>query len=450
MTQALWQWGIVAASQAYRAGQVTPTEMLAAVAGRIAAVNPVLNAFACLDLPGAEAAAAASTARWRAGTPLGPLDGAVLSIKDNITVAGLPCGWGSRLFAGFIPERDELPVARLRAGGAVLLGKTTVSEFTLGRGTVNTAAHGATRNPWDPAMTTGASSGGACAAVASGMGAGALGTDGGGSIRRPASHCGLVGLKPSTGRVARWDGLPVVLHDCEVVGPIARSVADMVALYGAIAGPDPRDRSSWLPDGPPAGRSPARVLYVPTFGTHPVDPAVAAACQEAAVALEGLGCAVTQGQAPFDIALHEAYWPVISAAGLARLMEGRDWRGVVSDHHAALIEKGQALAATDYVAALGGFRALAGQLAAFFESYDLLLTPCCGVPPWPVDQEAVPAERVFTGFVNAAGLPAISLPAPGRRALPIGFQLVARFGDEARLLQLAGRYEARHPWAMPF
>lgn len=451
MTSASWQWGIVDTARAHQAGEALPSEVLEAVLGRIEQVNPVLNAFAFLDIPGARRAAAASDARWRAGAPLGPLDGAVLSIKDNITMAGLPCGWGSRLFAGFVPGQDELPVARLRAAGAVLLGKTTVSEFTLGRGTVNTEAYGATRNPWNPAMTTGASSGGACAAVASGMGAGALGTDGGGSIRRPASHCGLVGLKPSTGRVARWNGLPVVLHDCEVVGPIARSVADLAVLYDGIAGPDARDRSSWLlPDAAPAGPGPLRVLFAPRFGAHPVHPDVQAACRAAAAALAELGCEVTEGDAPFDIGLHETYWPVISAAGLARLMAGRDWRGKVGDHHAALIEKGEALGATEYVAALAAFRELAGQLGAFFGDTDLLLTPCCGVPPWPVEQEADPAERVFTGFVNAAGLPAISLPAPGPRPLPIGVQLVARFGAENLLLELARRYEAAQPWSMPF
>ena len=451
MTQPLWQLGIIEAADAYRSGDARPSEVLLSTLERIGAVNPTLNAFAVLDEPGARAAAAASDARWGSGTALGPLDGAVLSIKDNITVAGLPCGWGSALFAGFVPQRDELPVARLRAAGAVLLGKTTVSEFTMGRGTVNTPVYGATRNPWAPALTTGASSGGACAAVASGMGAGALGTDGGGSIRRPASHCGLVGLKPSTGRVARWDGLPVVLHDCEVVGPIARTVADLVALYRGIAGPDPRDRSSWLvPDIPPPEARRLRVLYVPQFGRHPVDPAVATACNAAAAALADLGCDVETGDAPFDLALHEAHWPTISAAGLARLMQGRDWQGHVSQHHAALIEKGLSLAATEYVAALAGFRTLAGQLGLFFETFDLLMTPCCGVPPWPVEQEAPPSERVFTGFVNAAGLPAIGLPTPGSKPLPIGFQLVARFGADDLLLRTAATYEASHRWTLPW
>ena len=449
MNSALWSLGLAGTQAAYRAGQVTPTEVLEAVLARMADVEPVLNAFACVDAVGARAAAAASTERWRRGAPAGGLDGAVLSIKDNITVAGLPCAWGSELFRDFVPPADELPVARLRAQGAVLLGKTNVSEFTLGQGTVHTALFGTTRNPWDPSKTTGASSGGAAAAVASGMGSAALGTDGGGSIRRPASHCGLVGLKPGPGRVARRDGLPIILHDCEVIGPLGRSVADVALLYRAIAEEDPSDRLSWSYRGaePALPDRPLRIRFVPRFGTYPIDPAVATQCAEAASRLAALGHHVEEGDCPFDTALHEQAWPVISAAGMAWLLRERDWRGRVSAYHAELAERGAGLTGAHYVAALAAFRTLAGQMGMFFSTHDLLMTPAAGALPWTAEQAGPAHERVFTGFVNAAGLPAIAIPAEPSAGLPVGFQLVAAFGNEALLLSVAAAFEAAHPWA---
>jgi len=445
----LWSLGLAATQAAYRAGSTTPTAVLASTLERIAAAEPVLNAFAYLDVTGAEAAAASSTRRWQAGTPSGPLDGALLSIKDNIPVAGLPCCWGSRLFEHLVPTRDELPVARLRAQGAVLLGKTNVSEFTLGRGTVSTELFGTTRNPWNPSKTTGASSGGAAAAVAAGFGAAALGTDGGGSIRRPASHCGLVGLKPGAGRVARRDGLPIILHDCEVIGPLARSVADARLLLAAIAEPDAEDRLSWpyfahtpaaMPDRP------LRIRYVPRFGAHQVDAPVAARCAEAAQRLATLGHIVEEGDAPFDIALHEAHWPVISAAGMAWLLRGVDTEDKVGAYHAALAEQGAKLQAADYIAALGAFRTLAGQLGRFFATHDLLMTPAVGTLPWTAEEDAPPHERAFTGCANAAGVPALVLPCDPVEGLPVGFQLIAPFGGEHLLFTLGEAYESAYPW----
>ena len=166
-----------------------------------------------------------------------------LTVKDNIHVGGLRATWGSRLFADHVAAEDELAVARVRGQGAVIIGKTNCPEFTL-QGYTDNLLFGPTRNPWNSRLTPGGSSGGAVAAVASGLAPLALATDGGGSIRRPASHTGLVGLKPSIGRVARVGGFPAILHDMEVIGPIARTTADAALLLSAIAGPDPRDRAS--------------------------------------------------------------------------------------------------------------------------------------------------------------------------------------------------------------
>src|SRR5581483_10082619 len=185
--------------------------------------------------------------------------------------------WGSRLYADFVPTVDELPVARARAAGMVVIGKTNVPEFTL-HGYTENALFGVTRNPWNLGLTPGGSSGGAVAAVAAGMAPLALATDGGGSIRRPASHTGLVGFKPSRGRVARADGLPQILLDYEVAGVIARTTGDATLMLETIAVPHPRDSASpsrdataWrLPE-----RKPRRILYVPRFGEAPVDAEIA-------------------------------------------------------------------------------------------------------------------------------------------------------------------------------
>src|SRR3954464_9546762 len=222
---------------------LSPVEALEAILARIARLNPRLNAIVALDEAGARAAARASEARWQAGTPLSPLDGVALTVKDNIAVAGLPCAWGSPIFRDFVPERDELPVARARAAGMVVLGKTNVPEFTL-QGYTDNTVYGVTRNPWNLALTPGGSSGGAVAAVASGLGPLALGTDGGGSIRRPASHAGLVGLKPSIGRGPRCDGLTARLLALEPQGPMARTTAALVAVLALLSPPDARDPAS--------------------------------------------------------------------------------------------------------------------------------------------------------------------------------------------------------------
>src|SRR5262245_7445395 len=179
----LWKLGAVEASAAYAKGETTPSAVLRAILDRIEAKNAAINAFAYLDRKGAEDAARESSARWAAGKPIGALDGVIVSVKDNIPVRNIPCRWGTKVFEDYVPDADELAVTRLRAGGAVILGKTTCSEFSTGRGIVDTPLFGTTRNPWATDRTSGSSSGGAVSAVAAGMGQVALGTDGGGSLR---------------------------------------------------------------------------------------------------------------------------------------------------------------------------------------------------------------------------------------------------------------------------
>jgi aspartyl-tRNA(Asn)/glutamyl-tRNA(Gln) amidotransferase subunit A len=447
----IWRLPATELAARFRAGMLRPSAALEAVLTRIAAANPTINAFATLDEQGARAAAAAADARFAAGKALGPLDGVPVSIKDNITVAGLRCAWGSELYLDYVPEKDETPVARLRAGGAVILGKTNVSEFTLGRGNVDTRAFGTTRNPYDPALTSGASTGGGAAAVAAGFGPVTLGTDGGGSIRRPACHNGLVGLKPSTGRVARRNGLPVILDNAEVIGPLARTVDDLATTLSIIQGPLDEDRLSIGVPGPheePPPPEGLRILYIPQFGNWQVDAPVAESCAEAARNMAALGHRVEEGTLPVDLELFEKHWPTFTAAGLAWLLRGREWRGRIGAIYEEMADRGATLTASDYIDGLTVFRELQAQFAGAFRKWDILMTPSAGALPWPAEKFGPPHNRAFTGIVNAGGLPGMNVPCePSPDGLPIGFQLIGPYGGDWLLVAMARQYEAAHPWA---
>jgi aspartyl-tRNA(Asn)/glutamyl-tRNA(Gln) amidotransferase subunit A len=439
-------------------GALSPVEALAAVQDRARRLNPLLNAIVTPDELGARAAARASEARWQAGVPLSPLDGVPFTVKDNIAVAGLRCTWGSPLFADFIPGRDELPVARLRAAGMVLLGKTNVPEFTL-QGYTDNPVFGPTHNPWDTRLTPGGSSGGAVAAVAAGLGPLALGTDGGGSIRRPASHTGLVGLKPSIGRVPRCDGLPAILLDLEQIGPIARTTADLIALLSLLVAPDARDPAcrAMPPFAVSATPPRQRILYVPRFGTAPVDPEIAASTAAAATRLAGLGHVVEEGAAPFTTDELAALFGPVGQAGLAWLMTqkaGEPAAPMLREMAAA----GRALGAPALFSVLDGIAAFRRRMAGFFGAWDLMLTPSAAALPWPAGEVAPPiiagqpvgprGHAVFTNFANLAGLPGMALPgAPAASGLPIGFQLVGPSGSDGLLCALAAEWEAAEPWA---
>jgi aspartyl-tRNA(Asn)/glutamyl-tRNA(Gln) amidotransferase subunit A len=462
-TTQLWQRCATELAAGFRAAGPDPIEVLDSVLARREAVDGTLNAVCTLDADGARKAAAASAERWRTGTPLSPIDGVPVTIKDNIPVAGVRSTWGSLLYADHVPTRDELPVARLRAAGAVILGKTNVPEFTL-QGYTDNRVFGLTRNPWNPALTPGGSSGGAVAAVAAGIGPVAIGTDGGGSIRRPASHVGLVGLKPGIGRVARIDGFPAVLHDFEVIGPIARCVDDLVAFMHLMSEADPRDPLSaphaGRPFSVPASAPAARIRFVPRLGDSPVDPAIRESVAVAARRLAGLGHAVEEDHG-FKLAdgINQVAWPVISQTALAWLMSKYpQGEALLSDPLKQMLVNARTLTAAQYLGALDEVASLRRRFAELFETTDIVMTPTTAALAWSsaelypsvIDgQEAGPrAHAVFTAFVNAAGLPAITIPAdPSPDGLPIGFQLIGRPGAEGELCAIAKQFEAAHPWA---
>ncbi len=448
----LWQLTATQLAAGFRDAAFTPTQALQACLARSAEVNPRLNALVALDAEGATHAAQESSARWRTGRAFGALDGVPITIKDNMQVRGLPTHWGSRALAGYVADRDELPVARLREAGAVIFGKTNVPEFTM-QGYTGNPVFGPTGNPWNPALTPGGSSGGAVALVAAGGCPIALGTDGGGSIRRPASHTNLVGLKPSRGRVPRRDGLPQIFLDFEVAGPVARCVDDVAAVMQVIG------RATVQP----ATATAARILYIPRFADHPVDSQIAQLTDAAAQNLAALGHEVTTAQ-HFDLA--EAVnqrWSLLAQVGLAWLVEhpralpGRPFDpALFGPAMQANAEAGRSASALALFDLMLEAELLRGELARQFERYDFLLTPAAAALPWPANEthptriagrEVGPrGHAVFAGFANAAGLPAIALPCGFVQGLPVGLQLVAREGGDDALLALALAFERAHPW----
>lgn len=457
----LWQLSAGDLGRAYRSGHCTPDEALAAILARIAEHNPKLNAIVTFDETVAKAAAHASTARFASGASLGPLDGVPITVKDNIAVAGMRATWGSRLFADNVPNVDELPIARLRAAGAVILGKTNTPEFAM-QGHTDNLVFGLTRNPWDTSRSAGGSSGGAVAAVAAGFGPLAIGTDGGGSIRRPASHNNLVGLKPSLGRVPRADGLPAIFLDYEVVGPIARTVEDVVLALQVMSPPHARDAASrafaHLPFAVPAKAPRCRILHIGTFGDAPVDPEITLRTREAADTLRALGHTV-DGAARFDIPNEvNTRWMSLSQAGLAQMLEAHTcWRDLLTPAAIANADAGRTLPATALFDLLRLVDEMKCRLGDVFADYDLLLTPAAAALPWPADQthpthidgrEVGPrGHALFTGFVNAAGLPAIVLPCRASdTGLPNGLQLIGRWGEDGALCAIAQEYEHARPW----
>ncbi len=430
-----------------RDGALSARALLDHYLERIERIDPGLNAFVYID-PDAVAGAEASDARLRAGRPLGPLDGIPVSIKDNLLLRNCPAVWGSPLYVDYIPDHDEAPVAKLRAAGAVLIGKTNTPEFSL-RGFTDNPVFGVTRNPWNPALTPGGSSGGAAAAVAAGLCAIALGTDGGGSIRRPAAHTGLVGLKPGLGRIQRGDGFPPLMFDCEVVGPLARTVADARAMFQALSAHGRVCRAL----------EPLDILVVERFDDAPVEPMLVERCRNVARRLESLGHRVTFGPLPFDINDAMLAWQALTSASLAWLAEQEPrFIEAASSEFVDQARGGRNLSAADYVAmtqVLYDFRSV---VAHAFAKTDVIMTPCTAAQPWTVDRPYPPmidgqsvgprGHAVYTAWVNACGHPAVAAPGlPDDAGLPTGVQWVAARDCDELLLDLAEAYEAAQPWA---
>ena len=439
--------------------RVSARELLDLHLERIAERNPELNAIVSLDEERARAGAADADAASAAGRKLGPLHGLPFAFKDTHAVGGWRTTYGSPLRADHVPEADELVVERVRRAGAVTIGKTNVPEFAAGSHTFNTL-FGTTLNPVDPRFSAGGSSGGAACALASGMVPLAEGSDMGGSLRNPASFCGVVGMRPSLGRVPEWP-LDNQWESTSVAGPMARNVGDLALLLSVLAGPDPRAPLALGDPGPvfapPVSGTLAGLraaVSIDLGGAFEVDDRVAAVVDQAAAAFAREGAGVCADHP--DLSLADDTFRTLRAwhfqARFGRLLA--DDPGSFKQSLADNIRLGEGLSGADVARAYAQRTALAETMRLFFEQYDVLVLPVSQVPPFPADQEfpadinGKPMETYLDWmrsayFITVTGCPAISLPA-GRTpdGLPVGIQVVAPHGADRRLLEVAAAYEA--------
>ena len=462
MSQVLWQVSACELARRYRAGTLTPLAVAQACLARLDAVNPRINAVVARHDEQLLVQAAAATERHACGAPLSVLDGIPLTVKDSLLTADLPTTLGTPALRDHRSAHDEFAVGRARAGGALIVGKTNVPEFG-NDGYTGNPVFGVTGNPWNPALTPGGSSGGAVAAVAAGIAPLAIAQDGGGSIRRPASHAGVVGLKPSLSAWPRQHTLPGLLLDFEVIGPLARTVADTRLLFDALRGPAAVDRSSLAAAQAAAARprraGPLRVLYVERMGAAPIDPQIAASVGRAVERLSSLGHAVDRGALPLDLDFFAEAWPQVGQIGLASMFQRHpDWEAQASPKYRELAEAGRRLPAARLWQIIEQVSQLRRDCAPLFERIDVIVMPSAAALPWPAHehypqsidgQEVGPrGHAVYTGWVNAAGLPGLALPAtPSDEGLPIGLQLIGAYGSDDLLLDLGAAYEAVAPWA---
>jgi aspartyl-tRNA(Asn)/glutamyl-tRNA(Gln) amidotransferase subunit A len=438
----------------YRRGALSPVETAQAALGRIRRYNGALNAFMVIDADGAMAQARASEARWRAGQPLSPLDGVPVTIKDTVDLKGFPTRAGSRTSPETPAVQDCPPAARLREAGCVILGKTTTPEYGW-KGMTDGPLFGITRNPWNLERTPGGSSGGAAAALAAGIGTLAHGTDGGGSVRIPATHCGLFGLKPTFGRV------PYAPHrgafgTLVASGPITRSVSDAALMLNEMAKPDARDWyalpyaaedfSGALWDGVTG----LKIAVTTTFGGAQTDPEVASLVQAAAHVFEQLGASVEEvGEVTAPLRPRfEKYWLAGFGETLARIPRER-WPEL-DPGFLNLAEAGLSVSRADAYAGELARIELGTEMQLFHQRHDLLLMPT--IPASPVNA-SVPYHAQgndrwtratpFTVAFNYTGQPCATIRCGFTSdGMPAGLQIVGPKCSERLILRAAAAYEA--------
>jgi aspartyl-tRNA(Asn)/glutamyl-tRNA(Gln) amidotransferase subunit A len=449
----------------YRTRELSPVEVTQSVLDRIEALNPELNAFITLTPELALEGARAAERAYRDGDA-GRLAGVPTAIKDLTPTRGIRTTFGSLLYEDHVPDEGTPDVERLYQAGIVMLGKTNTPEFGW-KGDSGNRLIGPTRNPWDTTRTAGGSSGGSGAAVAAGLATLAQGSDGAGSIRIPASFCGIFGLKPTTGLVPR---VPSSMSVHSHVGPMTRTVRDAALLLSVTAGYHPRDRNSWTPEieffadlDRDVDISRLRVAWSPDLGYAQVDAQVAEISQAAAARFEMLGCAVVADhpRAPDP-------WPVIEVVfAVSQYSRHIDDLNEVRDRldpgRIELLEYATTLSAADIMRAHNEWNAYHHVWRKFMQNYDLMLTPTMACPPFAAGDhkpETVNGEQTthlgWTGFAypfNLTGQPAATVPCGFTRAgLPAGLQLVGRMREDHVVLRAAAAYEAAFSWptvAMP-
>jgi aspartyl-tRNA(Asn)/glutamyl-tRNA(Gln) amidotransferase subunit A len=464
---------------AFAKGEASPVAVTESYLARIDALDGRVGAYLTLMRDEALAAARAAEARYRAGAPRGPLDGAPVALKDVFCTRGVRTTCGSKILETFVPPYDATMVARLREAGAVILGKTNMDEFAMGSSTEHSAFQ-LTRNPWDLTRVPGGSSGGSAAAVAGGLAAGAFGTDTGGSVRQPAAFCGVVGLKPTYGRVSRY-GLIAFASSLDHVAPIALDVVDSALLLGAVAGHDPLDATSVeapVPDYLAAldgGVKGLRIGVPDEYFGAGLDPEIDRAARVAVDVLRDLGATIERVSLPtteYGVATYYIVAPAEASSNLARYdgvkyglrVPGKDLIDMVSRTRAAGFgaEVKRRVMLGTYALSAGYHDAYYGQaqkvrtlvrreFEAAFARVDLLAAPTTPGVAFTHGAKADPLAMymndVYTIPASMTGLPAISVPCGFSAAgLPIGLQLIGRALDEATLLRAAHAYERATPW----
>jgi len=438
-----------------RAREVSARDVMAAHLDRIAERNPQLNAIVTLDADRAMDAARAADESLAAGAGVGPLHGLPVAHKDLLLTRGMRTTFGSPVLRDFVPDVDALIVERLRAAGAISIGKTNTPEFGAGSQTFN-PVFGATLNPYDTTRTCGGSSGGAAVALASGMLPIADGTDMGGSLRNPASFCSVVGLRPSPGRVPVWPAADA-WSTLSVDGPMARTVGDVALMLRAIAGPDAR---SPLSIAGRIGDAPlerdfrgARVAWWTSLGGAPVDSRVRRIVDDQHRVFESLGCSIEPAEP--DFTLFDDVFKTIRALafliGVAPRVAGR--RADVKDTIRWEIERGERLRADEVAWALTTRTELFHRMRRFMERYEFFVLPTTQVlpfeasQPYPTEIDGVPMETYIDWmkscyFISIVSTPAISVPCGfTAEGLPVGLQIVGRHQDDWGVLQLAHAFE---------
>ncbi|HVW42540.1 MAG TPA: amidase [Amycolatopsis sp.] len=444
---------------AYSTGELSPVEATEASLRAIEERDGELNAYCLVDAEVAREGAKASETRWREGHPIGWLDGVPTSIKDIFLTQGWPTLRGSTCIDRDQPWEVDSPVAaRLRENGLVLLGKTTTPELAW-KGVTDSPLTGITRNPWNPALTSGGSSGGSAVAVAAGMGELSVGTDGGGSVRIPAAFCGIVGLKPTHGRVPLYPASPFgpLAH----AGPMARSVDDIALLLDVLALPDPRDPTA-LPAPFGAYREAVRrevhgliTAFSPTLGYADVDPEVARIVRSTVNALADAGLRVeetdpgfTDPKEAFDV-----LWSTGAAQLLGTFPPGSEEK--IDPGLRRVWEQGKTHSAADYLAATAERAALGILMGEFHTRFDILITPTVGILPFEAGHEVPPGSGLsswpewtpFTYPFNMTQQPAISVPAGVTESgLPVGLQIVGPRHSDDLVLAVAKLVEEIQPW----
>jgi len=448
--------------------QVSPVELTELCLRRIKVLNPRLNAFLTIAAEQALASARAAEDAVTRGKDLGPLHGIPVSIKDLVPTRGIRTTHGSLIHEDWVPERDEIVVERIRQAGAVLVGKTNTPEFGQS-GTCENRLGDACRNPWNTERTSGGSSGGAAASVATGMTAIALGNDGGGSVRIPASFCGIYGIKPTQGRVPRRNACLASWHPIKFSqeGPLTRSVRDAAILLQVMARPHPDGDPHSLREEPPdfvAGLDKSvkglRIAWSADLGSAPVDPEVRQATEDAVRLFKEMGAEVDAPDFQVDMEeLTQGFMAQFYAGVAANMRKELDEHGdLLTDYVRRNIREGLELPGSEYYLGLARIERFRAQMSELFSRYDLLVTPTLAVPAFPVGQnpDTIDGKSVdprigfhaFTYPFNVSGSPAASVPCGfSADGLPIGLQIVGRSGDEVTVLRASAAFEEARPWA---